>query len=85
MADAKDVQTWPELGDMPPEEFRAALHRVVDWIADYREGIENLKISPNLEPGEVIGRLPGAPPTEPVPFTKIFKEFQDIIIQGIVH
>ena len=85
MSDAKDVQTWPELGDMPPEEFRAALHRVVDWVADYRENIGSLKISPNLEPGEVIARLPGAPPAEPVPFTEIFQEFQDIIIPGIVH
>lgn len=85
MSDAKDVQTWPELGDMPPEEFRAALHRIADWVADYREGIGSLKISPNLEPGEVIGRMPGAPPTEPIPFTEIFREFQDIIIPGIVH
>ena len=85
MSDAKDVQTWPELGDMPPEEFRAALHRIAEWIADYREGIESLKISPSLEPGEVIGRLPGTPPTEPIPFSEIFQEFQDIIIPGIVH
>lgn len=85
MLDGMDVQTWPELGDMPPEEFRAALHCIADWVADYRQGIDSLKISPKLEPGEVMARMSGAPPAEPSPFTEIFQEFRDIIIPGIVH
>ena len=33
----KDQQS---LGDTPPEEFRKQLHELADWIADFREHIE---------------------------------------------
>ena len=80
-----DPRAWPELGDMPAENFRTALHRVADWIADYREGIEDLKISLDSEPGEIAARLPAMPPDEAAPFQEIFKEFNEIIFPGIVH
>jgi aromatic-L-amino-acid decarboxylase len=85
MPDDKEAQAWFELGDMPVEEFRTALHRVADWAADYREGIEDLKISPNVAPGEIAARLPEAPPDVAVPFKDIFRDFQKIILPGIVH
>lgn len=80
-----DPRAWPELGDMPAADFRAALHNVADWIADYREGIEDLRISPDSQPGEIAARLPAAPPNEAVPFQDIFQEFKEIILPGIVH
>ena len=80
-----DPRAWPALGDMPSEDFRTALHRVADWIADYREGFENVKISPDLQPGEIAARLPTAPPDEAAPFQDIFQEFNEIIMPGIVH
>ena len=85
MPDGKESAGWPGLGDMPSEEFRTALHCVADWIADYREGIEDLKISPDIAPGEIAAHLPEAPPDEPVPFKDIFRDFQEIILPGIVH
>jgi aromatic-L-amino-acid decarboxylase len=54
MSESIDAQIdRSDLGDMPADEFRTALHRVADWVADYREGIANLPISPNLMPGEI--------------------------------
>ena len=44
---------------MTPEEFREAGHRLVDWIADYVESIEERAVTPDVEPGDVLGRLPG--------------------------
>jgi aromatic-L-amino-acid decarboxylase len=85
MAEAKDAHGWPELGDMPAEEFRTALHRVADWLADYREDIEDLKVASPIKPGEIIARLPQAPPEHPVAFKDIFEDFQEIILPGIVH
>ena len=73
------------LGDMPADEFRTALHAVVNWVADYREGIEHFKVSPSMAPGEIAARLPTAPPEQPVAFEEIFREFQEIILPGIVH
>jgi aromatic-L-amino-acid decarboxylase len=87
MPDSEEAReaVWPELGDMPPEEFRAALHRVADWVADYRENIEDLKISPDITPGEISARLPQAPPGDAIPLEDIFRDFQEIIMPGIVH
>jgi aromatic-L-amino-acid/L-tryptophan decarboxylase len=85
MLDSNDAQRWPELGDMPAEEFRRALHRVADWVADYRQGIEELRISPDVAPGEMTARLPQAPPEKPETFDDIFRDFQKSIIPGIVH
>jgi aromatic-L-amino-acid decarboxylase len=85
MPQKKVAQAWSELGDMPPAEFRAALHHIADWVASYREDIESLKIAPSLAPGEIAARLPSAPPSDPAPFSQIFQEFQDVIFPGIVH
>src|SRR5688500_4554679 len=41
------------LGDLPPEVLRAQLHRMADWVADYRETIERRAITPSAEPGAV--------------------------------
>jgi aromatic-L-amino-acid decarboxylase len=85
MLDINDAQRWPELGDMPVEEFRDALHRVADWVADYRECIQELKISPDIAPGEIAARLPQAAPELAVAFRDIFCDFEKLIIPGIVH
>src|SRR6266550_4026029 len=34
-----------ELGDTPSEIFRQQLHRLADWIADYRGKIETLRVA----------------------------------------
>jgi aromatic-L-amino-acid decarboxylase len=85
MLDGTDAQPWPELGDMPADEFRRSLHRIADWVADYREGIEDLRISPDVVPGEIKARLPQAPPDAAVPLNDIFQDFKKLIIPGIVH
>jgi aromatic-L-amino-acid decarboxylase len=85
MLDGNDAQPWPELGDMPADEFRRSLHRIADWVADYREGIEDLRISPDVVPGEIKARLPQAPPDAAVPLNDIFQDFKKLIIPGIVH
>ena len=36
-----------KVGDTPPEEFRKQLHELADWIADFREHIEQLRVAPN--------------------------------------
>jgi hypothetical protein len=43
----KDPQS---LGDTPPEEFRKQLHELADWIADFRQDIESLRVAPNDKP-----------------------------------
>jgi aromatic-L-amino-acid decarboxylase len=85
MESDEDAGGWPELGDMPAEDFRAALHRVADWIADYRAHIGELRISPDTAPGEIISSLPATPPEEPAGIEEIFRDFQHLIVPGLVH
>ena len=52
---------------MTPEEFRAAGHRLIDWIADYRLRVESLPVMARVEPGDIRKRLPAQPPSPEMP------------------
>src|SRR5687768_6640014 len=84
-SDSGEAARGRQLGDVPAEEFRAALHRVADWVADYREGLENFDVSPRVGPGEVAALLPAEPPEEPAEFEEIFRDFRELIVPGLVH
>jgi aromatic-L-amino-acid decarboxylase len=73
------------LGDTPPEEFRKQLHELADWIADFRENIESLRVAPNEEPGAMRARLPAQPPEDAEPFEKILSDVDRLIVPGMVH
>ena len=78
----KDRQS---LGDIPREEFRKQLHELADWIADYREKIETLRVAPNDKPGAILAALPAQPPKEGEPFEKILADVDRLIVPGMVH
>lgn len=74
-----------QLGDTSPELFRKQLHEVADWIADFRENIEKLRVTPNDKPGAVREQIPKRAPEEGEPFEKILSDVEDIIVPGMVH
>jgi aromatic-L-amino-acid decarboxylase len=74
-----------ELGDLPEAEFRRLLHEVADWIADYRATIETRRVVPEQEPNAVVNQLPDAPPEVAQSMDEILRDFDRIIIPGIVH
>src|SRR6266513_683029 len=63
----KDRQS---LGDTPPEQFRRQLHELANWIADFRENIEALRVAPDDKPGAIGARLAKHPPEEAAPFAR---------------
>jgi aromatic-L-amino-acid/L-tryptophan decarboxylase len=73
------------LGDTSIAKFRRELHELADWIADYREKIEQGPISLNLKPGDVVAQLERDPPERGTPFEKIFTEIDRVIAPGVVH
>lgn len=75
----------PPLGDLPPAEFRAHLHRVADWIADYREGIERFPISPSVRPGEIAESLAKGPPERGEAMEAILADLDRVVMPGVVH
>jgi aromatic-L-amino-acid decarboxylase len=70
---------------MTPDEFRAAGHRIVDWIADYRAGVESRPVMARTEPGDVKKQLPAHPPDQPEPFDAIVGDLDRIIVPGLSH
>src|SRR3954466_2806191 len=74
-----------ELGDTSPEEFRKQLHRLADWIADYRAHIEQLPVAPNAPPGSIQRALPSKPPEEGERFEEILADIDRLIVPGLVH
>jgi aromatic-L-amino-acid decarboxylase len=73
------------VGDMSPEEFRRHGHEVVNWIADYLEGIEAYPITCNMLPGEIRESLPATAPYIGESFDNILHDFNSKIIPGITH
>jgi aromatic-L-amino-acid decarboxylase len=70
---------------MTPEEFRAIGHRLVDWVADYRERIERLPVMSTLEPGTVRSLVPAEPPAHGEPLDAIVEDLDRIVLPGITH
>jgi aromatic-L-amino-acid/L-tryptophan decarboxylase len=82
----KDQQYSSErLGDISADEFRKQLHKLADWIAEYREKIGERRIAPNAKPGAVLAQLDTAPPESAVSLEKIFAEVDRVIVPNIVH
>jgi len=73
------------LGDMPPEEFRAAARRVADRVADYLESLESYPVLPQIEPGTVREALPPSPPAAPESIEEILEDYARLIEPNITH
>jgi aromatic-L-amino-acid decarboxylase len=65
--------------------FRRLLHEVADWVADYAEEVRNFPVVPDLAPGEILSRLPAAPPQTREPFEDILGDFREIVVPGMTH
>src|SRR5881392_2375309 len=74
-----------ELGDVPPESFRAQLHQLADWIADFRENIDQLRVAPDAKPGAVRAALSAQAPEEGESFDKILADVDRVIVPGMTH
>ncbi len=76
---------FSELGDMSPGEFRRVGHQFIDWIADFREHLDEIPVLPAVRPGEVRKRLPDQPPPEGDDFDAILSDVERIIMPGMTH
>jgi aromatic-L-amino-acid/L-tryptophan decarboxylase len=73
------------VGDMDPAAFRAHGYRVIDWIADYLEGVGELPVLAQVAPGAIRDRIPAAAPHAPEPFDALLRDLDEIVIPGITH
>lgn len=70
---------------MTPEEFRAAGHELIDWIADFRNSIEARPVLAQVSPGGVKAGFPTSAPTEPVPFSQLLEVLDTVVVPGLTQ
>ncbi len=70
---------------MHPEEFRAAGHQLVDWIADYRQSLLEGSVKAETGPGEVRALLPSAPPTDTEDIEALLADLDRIVVPGMTQ
>ena len=74
-----------KLGDMPKEDFRRYGHQIVDRIADYFEGIENLPVLSQVDPDWLRGELPEAPPEKGEDFGGVLNDVDRLILPAVTN
>jgi aromatic-L-amino-acid decarboxylase len=81
-----DIDTGPQhTGDMDPEAFRAAAHRVAEWTADYLRDIERFPVLSPAPPGTVRRGLPTAPPQNSEPISAVLADIEELLIPASTH
>lgn len=70
---------------MTPDEFRTHGHALIDWIADYIEGVERYPVQSAAAPGDIRSALPAHPPSTPEPFDAVMADLERIIVPGLTH
>ncbi len=75
----------PDDDHMSPGQFRELGGKLLDYIADYREGIADRPVLSRVEPGEVAARLPAGPPLQGDSLAGILEDIDEIVMPGITH
>jgi len=73
------------MSDMPLEEFRKNGHQLVDWIADYLKDIEKYPPLSQVNPGDILRRIPQTPPQKGEDIENVLKDVDKILMDGITH
>lgn len=81
----QSAQQRRERYDMTPEEFRRHGHELIDWIANYLESVDDQRIVPNIEPGDVRASLPEHPPSEPESWPAVMADVEQFIVPNLMH
>jgi aromatic-L-amino-acid decarboxylase len=73
------------MSDMPIEEFRKSGHQLVDWIADYLKDIERYPPLSQVNPGDILKRIPKSPPQKGEEIENVLNDVDKILMDGITH
>jgi len=85
MSSPLQAETHPAVGDMPPEEFRRHGHRLVDWIADFFDGIDEIPVTASIQPGDLVAQLPNEAPAAGENMATILADIDRLIMPSMTH
>ena len=70
---------------MDANEFRRFAHQLVDWVADYRETLEERQVMSPARPGEIKARFPRTPPAQGGRLAEGVAQLATHVMPGITH
>ncbi|MGD9930488.1 MAG: pyridoxal-dependent decarboxylase [Mangrovibacterium sp.] len=70
---------------MTPDQFREEGKKLIDWIADYYEQVENYPVLSTVQPGDIHKQLPPQAPEKGEPFDAMLSDVDKLIMPGITH
>jgi aromatic-L-amino-acid/L-tryptophan decarboxylase len=65
--------------------FREDGAAALEWVASYLEGVRELPVLAQVEPGELRARLPASPPERAEPFAAVLRDLDEILLPGLTH
>ena len=78
------MRRMPKL-DSTSTEFRAAGHKLIDWIADYLDGVDQYDVLSRVKPGDIEKQFAAKPSIGGRPYDAILAEVGEKIMPGITH
>lgn len=70
---------------MTPDQFRTEGKKIIDWIADYYEKVDQFPVLSQVKPGEVLASLSLHPPLKGEPIDAMISDLDEKIMPGITH
>jgi len=70
---------------MDIQEFRTTAHKLVDWMANYFEHIEDYPVKAQVKPGSIFEQIPNQAPGTGEEIQKIIEDFEKVILPGMTH
>lgn len=58
---------------------------MVDWVADYLDSLEGVRVHPDVNRGDLRASLPETPPCQPDEIAEIDRDFIEQIVPGVAH
>lgn len=65
--------------------FREDGAATVEWVARYLEGVGDLPVLAQVEPGQVRASLPASPPERGEPFEAVLRDLDEVLLPGMTH
>jgi aromatic-L-amino-acid/L-tryptophan decarboxylase len=57
----------------------------LEWAARYLDGVAELPVLAQVEPGEIRSRLPESPPEQGEPFAAVLADLEEKLLDGVTH
>jgi len=73
------------LGDLPPDQVRAWMHRLAGWLTDRRDSIAAQHVMPDVAVDELMAVLPALLPAHGEKISAILEDVERFVVPGLVQ